>query len=166
MCTTYSLLCTQQLNWHHQSQQLALPVLTMSHAGSLPWVLRGQETWKLRQSDSMYEPVVVAQQRAKQGWSSMLHHLAAEADNVCTSQCHHGLLEQSCAVLQDIVTQGGKFLVLYKRPGHRVLVNSSGVMMVSPSAIETSVQQHSGGMPHALSVTRSSACSNRVMTLL
>ena len=56
------------------------------------------------------------------------------------------MLQQSCAALQDVVTQSGKFLLLYKRPGHRVIVNSLGVIMVSPSAIETSVQQRSGGM--------------------
>ena len=58
-----------------------------------------------------------------------------------------GLLEHSCAALQDVVTRGGKFLFLYKRPGHRVIVNSIGVMMVSPSAIETTIQQR-GGMMH------------------
>ena len=55
------------------------------------------------------------------------------------------LLEHSLAALQDVVTRGGKFLFLYKRPGHRVIVNSNGVMMVSPSAIETTIQRRSGG---------------------
>ena len=45
-------------------------------------------------------------------------------------------------VTQDIVTRGGKFVLLYKRPGHRVIVNTAGQMMVSPLSIEASVQQN------------------------
>ena len=49
------------------------------------------------------------------------------------------------AMLQDVVTRGGKFVFLYKRPGHRVIVKNAGQMMVSPSALEASVQQYLGG---------------------
>ena len=47
--------------------------------------------------------------------------------------------------MQDVVTRGGKFFFLYKRPGNRVIVNDGGHMMVSPSAIEASVQQSLAG---------------------
>ncbi len=49
------------------------------------------------------------------------------------------------ALLQDVVTRGGKFLFLYKRPGNRVIVNGLGHMMVSPSSLEASVQQYTAG---------------------
>ncbi|DBA97087.1 TPA: hypothetical protein ACH3X1_014857 [Trebouxia sp. C0004] len=42
---------------------------------------------------------------------------------------------------QDVATRGGEFVFLYKRPGHRVIANNAGHMMVSPSSIEASVQQ-------------------------
>lgn len=48
---------------------------------------------------------------------------------------------------QDFVTRGGKFLFLYKRPGNRVILNAGGHMMVSPSALEASVQQLVAGLP-------------------
>ena len=48
---------------------------------------------------------------------------------------------------QDVVTRGGKFFFLYKRPGNRVIVNDGGHMIVSPSAIEASVQQSLAGVP-------------------
>ena len=47
---------------------------------------------------------------------------------------------------QDFVTRGGKFLFLYKRPGNRVILNAGGHMMVSPSALEASVQQLVAGL--------------------
>jgi len=47
--------------------------------------------------------------------------------------------------LQDVVTRGGKFFYLYKRSGKRVLVFDSGHMMVGPSMIEATVQQHTAG---------------------
>ena len=49
-------------------------------------------------------------------------------------------------MVQDVVTRGGKFFFLYKRPGNRVIVNDGGHMMVSPSAIEASVQQSIAGV--------------------
>ena len=48
--------------------------------------------------------------------------------------------------MQDIVTRGGKFVFMYKRQGKRVIVNAKGHMMVSPSLIETWIQQHTVGM--------------------
>ena len=50
-----------------------------------------------------------------------------------------------CFFFQDVVTRGGKFFFLYKRPGNRVIVNDGGHMMVSPSSIEASVQQSLAG---------------------
>ena len=58
-----------------------------------------------------------------------------------------------CFFLQDVVTRGGKFLFLYKRPGNRVIVNDGGHMMVSPSAIEASVQQSLAGHKALLLLT-------------
>ena len=46
---------------------------------------------------------------------------------------------------QDAVTRGGKFWKLYKRPGHRVIVNADGDMIVRPTFIEASVQRRPGG---------------------
>ncbi|KAL0026556.1 hypothetical protein WJX77_006522 [Trebouxia sp. C0004] len=46
---------------------------------------------------------------------------------------------------QDVVTREGKFVFLYKRPGNRVIVNKQGHMMVSPSFMESSVQQSTAG---------------------
>lgn len=78
-----------------------------------------------------------------------------------------GLLEETerCAALQDVVTRGGKFLFLYKRPGHRVIINSLGVMMVSPSAMETSVQQYQGGMAKPLAHQLHSAAVYTLVTV-
>ena len=53
--------------------------------------------------------------------------------------------------MQDVVTRGGKFLYMYKRPGKRVIVNDFGHMMVCPSLIETSLQQNTAG---EMAVTR------------
>eukprot|EP00887_Chlorella_sp_A99_P005583 scaffold1.g5583.t1 len=41
----------------------------------------------------------------------------------------------------DAVCRGGKFLVLYKRPGHRVLVNKLGDLVVRPSYVETFIRR-------------------------
>ncbi|DBA92558.1 TPA: hypothetical protein ACH3X1_002782 [Trebouxia sp. C0004] len=46
---------------------------------------------------------------------------------------------------QDVVTRGGKFVFLYKRPGKRIIMNGKGCLMVSPSSMEASVQQSIGG---------------------
>ena len=52
--------------------------------------------------------------------------------------------------LQDVVTRGGKFLFLYKRPGKRVIVNDFGHFIVAPNSIEASIQQNTVGthQPH------------------
>ncbi len=47
---------------------------------------------------------------------------------------------------QDVVTRGAKFLVLYKRPGKRVIVNDLGRLIVAPSSMEASIQQSTAGM--------------------
>ena len=41
---------------------------------------------------------------------------------------------------QDVVARGAKFWVLYKRGGHRVLINSLGDLIVRPTAMETSLR--------------------------
>lgn len=41
--------------------------------------------------------------------------------------------------------RGGKFWKLYKRPGHRVIINSDGDLIVRPTFIEASVQRRPGG---------------------
>jgi len=48
-------------------------------------------------------------------------------------------------LMQDVVTRGGKFVVLYKRPGKRIILNNEGRLMVSPSSMEASIQQSIGG---------------------
>ena len=50
-----------------------------------------------------------------------------------------------CVILQDVVTQGGKFLFLYKRPGKRVIVNDFGHFIVAPNSMEASIQQSTVG---------------------
>ena len=47
-------------------------------------------------------------------------------------------------VLQDAVVRSGKFVILYKRPGHRVLINAAGDLIVRPSYVESSVRQRPG----------------------
>jgi len=71
----------------------------------------------------------------------------------CTPACFtssqgvsHQVSNAQCTVLQDVVTRGGKFFFLYKRPGHRVIVNDGGHMMVSPSSIEASVHASLAGV--------------------
>jgi len=44
---------------------------------------------------------------------------------------------------QDTVPRAGKFVIMYKRPGQRVLINSDGDMIVRPSFIEAAVQKRS-----------------------
>ena len=56
------------------------------------------------------------------------------------------LQDLSCSCcMQDVVTRGGKFLFLYKRPGKRVIVNDFGHFIVSPNSIEASIQQNTVG---------------------
>lgn len=62
-------------------------------------------------------------------------------------------LSSVCELLQDVVTRGGKFLFLYKRPGHRVILNGVGQMMVSPSSIEASLHQSPGGTLKLVNIT-------------
>ena len=53
------------------------------------------------------------------------------------------------AFVQDVVARRGKLLFMYKRPGHRVIINSRGDLIVRPSYAEASVQRVPGG-EHAL----------------
>jgi len=41
---------------------------------------------------------------------------------------------------QDVVARGAKFLAMYKRGGHRVLINPLGDLIVRPSAMESSLR--------------------------
>ena len=52
-----------------------------------------------------------------------------------------GLFGLVCMPLQDMVARAGKFVVLFKRPGHRVIINSRGDMLVRPSFMEISTQR-------------------------
>ena len=45
----------------------------------------------------------------------------------------------------DVVTRAGKFLVLYKRPGLRVLINQLGDMVVRPNYVESVIRRVPGG---------------------
>jgi hypothetical protein len=48
-------------------------------------------------------------------------------------------------LLQDVVTRGGKFWAMYKRPGHRVIINADGNLIVRPTFTEASIQRRPGG---------------------
>ena len=54
--------------------------------------------------------------------------------------------DPDCPLLhpQDAVTRGGKFWKLYKRPGHRVIINADGDLIVRPTFIEANVQRRPG----------------------
>jgi hypothetical protein len=45
-----------------------------------------------------------------------------------------------------------QFLGLYKRAGHRVVINHNGDMLVRPSFIETSILKAPGGAWHLCSI--------------
>ena len=49
------------------------------------------------------------------------------------------------AEVQDIVARRGKFWLLYKRSGHRVIINMRGDLIVRPSFAEANVQRIPGG---------------------
>ena len=44
---------------------------------------------------------------------------------------------------QDVVAKAPKFLILYKRAGHRVVINKMGDMIVRPSFIEITMRNGS-----------------------
>lgn len=48
-------------------------------------------------------------------------------------------------VMQDIVARRGKLWILYKRSGHRVIINTRGDLIVRPSFAEANVQRIPGG---------------------
>ncbi len=72
--------------------------------------------------------------------SDGMQHLPA-CFTIVTKQLFEAQGPQPLCLVQDVVTRGSKFVFLYKQPGHRVIVNSVGHMMVSPSSIEASMQQ-------------------------
>ena len=47
--------------------------------------------------------------------------------------------------VQDAVPRTGKFIVLYKRGGHRVILNGLGDCIVRPSPLEASLRQIPAG---------------------
>ena len=53
--------------------------------------------------------------------------------------------------MQDVVARRGKMLVLFKRPGHRVIINSRGDLIVRPTYAEASVRRTPGGRLTGLS---------------
>ena len=57
--------------------------------------------------------------------------------------------------VQDIVARRGKLWVLYKRAGHRVLINARGDLIVRPSFAEASVQRIPGGVISEVSCSMS-----------
>ncbi|KAK9803205.1 hypothetical protein WJX73_003153 [Symbiochloris irregularis] len=60
---------------------------------------------------------------------------------------------------RDVVTRMGKFWVLGKRPGHRVLIDLHGGMLVRPTALEVQVQTGSKLRNHALRTYRTALLS-------
>ncbi|EIE21257.1 alpha/beta-hydrolase [Coccomyxa subellipsoidea C-169] len=49
---------------------------------------------------------------------------------------------------QDVVAKAPKFLILYKRAGHRVVINKMGDMIVRPSFIEITMRNGSSSVAH------------------
>ena len=47
--------------------------------------------------------------------------------------------------MQDVVARRGKMIFLFKRPGHRVIINARGDLIVRPTYAEASVQRTPGG---------------------
>lgn len=47
--------------------------------------------------------------------------------------------------VQDVVARRGKLWILYKRAGHRVIINARGDLIVRPSFAEANVQRVPGG---------------------
>ena len=47
--------------------------------------------------------------------------------------------------MQDVVTREGKLLILYKRPGQRVIIDAKGRLIVRPTHLEASVQRDTAG---------------------
>lgn len=50
-----------------------------------------------------------------------------------------------CDGVQDVVVRRGKLWVLYKRSGHRVIINTRGDLIVRPTYAEANVQRVPGG---------------------
>lgn len=51
---------------------------------------------------------------------------------------------------QDVVAKAPKFLILYKRAGHRVVINKMGDMIVRPSFIEITMRNGSASLSISL----------------
>ena len=45
-----------------------------------------------------------------------------------------------CGCVQDVIARAGRFWGLYKRAGHRVMINPSGDLIVWPTFIEAAAQ--------------------------
>ncbi|KAL3142108.1 hypothetical protein ABBQ32_004726 [Trebouxia sp. C0010 RCD-2024] len=88
---------------------------------------------------------------------------APRAGNFAFKSEYNALVPDSWAVIndQDVVTRGGKMIMLYSRPGQRVLVNSRGDMIVRPSWVEASLQRLPGGSVnhHLLAQYYNSMCA-------
>ena len=55
------------------------------------------------------------------------------------AHCCSMMLIRSFAQAQDAVTRGAKFCKMYKRPGHRVIINADGDLIVRPTFIEVRI---------------------------
>ncbi|KAK9807450.1 hypothetical protein WJX73_008432 [Symbiochloris irregularis] len=67
------------------------------------------------------------------------HTFAREYENLVPDTWH--LIND-----QDAVPRSGKFMFVFKRGGHRVIINAQGDMIVRPLSIEASLRQVPGGM--------------------
>ena len=56
-----------------------------------------------------------------------------------------GLTITRACIAQDAVVRGGKLIRMYKRPGHRVIINTDGDLIVRPMFVEASIQRVPGG---------------------
>ena len=87
------------------------------------------------------------------------HELGASAHRCHTSTLTHDQQpplrqlhskQKSGVAVQDAVPRSGKFLVLFKLGGHRVVINRMGDLVVRPSPLEASLRQIPAGATSAL----------------
>ncbi|KAK9867024.1 hypothetical protein WJX84_001923 [Apatococcus fuscideae] len=92
----------------------------------------------------------LAQAAAKQGLNVRLAcytYGAPRVGNHSFAADHEQVVPDSWSIVndQDIVARRGKLWILYKRSGHRVIVNTRGDLIVRPSFAEANVQRIPGG---------------------
>ena len=98
------------------------------------------------------------------------HEIVSAADSLDCKACKavrpqqeplsqvHGKWQAGGAV-QDAVPRSGKFLVLFKLGGHRVVINRMGDLVVRPSPLEASLRQIPAGA--ALWLGNTLICSSK-----